>query len=201
MHKILFIFYLLTSCITQEATTYDFNTGDIIFHTSKSSQSQAIQAITNSKYSHVGVIYKLNGELYVFEAIQPVSLTPLRTFISRGKGKKFTVKRLKNTSIINNNNFSDAYVYARKQVGKNYDSKFLWSDDRMYCSELVWKIYKQIGIEVGEIQTFSSFNFSSPEVTQIVRKRFPDGLPMNELVVTPISIANSNLLYTVYTNY
>ncbi|MBL4670033.1 MAG: hypothetical protein JKY30_12325 [Flavobacteriales bacterium] len=33
--------------------------GDIIFQISKSSQSKAIQLATNSKYSHMGIIYKL----------------------------------------------------------------------------------------------------------------------------------------------
>src|SRR5690606_5876902 len=35
--------------------------GDIIFQTSKSSQSQAIQLATKSKYSHMGIIYESEG--------------------------------------------------------------------------------------------------------------------------------------------
>ena len=34
----------------------DFRSGDIIFQTSKSSQSKAIQIATNSKYSHMRII-------------------------------------------------------------------------------------------------------------------------------------------------
>ena len=51
--------------------------GDLIFQTSLSSQSQAIQLATNSKYSHCGIVYIENGQFYVFEAIQPVKTTPL----------------------------------------------------------------------------------------------------------------------------
>jgi len=40
--------------------------GDIIFHTSQSSQSKTIQLATNSKYSHLGIIYLSHGEFYVF---------------------------------------------------------------------------------------------------------------------------------------
>ncbi len=34
-----------------------FQNGDIIFQESKSSQSKAIQLATNSRYSHMGIIY------------------------------------------------------------------------------------------------------------------------------------------------
>ena len=47
--------------------------GDIIFQTSLSNQSKAIQLATNSKYSHCGIIYKSGNDFYVFEAIQPVT--------------------------------------------------------------------------------------------------------------------------------
>lgn len=46
--------------------------GDLIFQTSLSGQSKAIQIATKSKYSHCGIIYIDNGRFYVFEAIQPV---------------------------------------------------------------------------------------------------------------------------------
>ena len=38
-----------------------FKAGDIIFQISKSSQSEAIQLATNSKYSHIGIIYEIDG--------------------------------------------------------------------------------------------------------------------------------------------
>lgn len=54
-----------------------FQDGDIIFHTSTSSQSKAIQYATNSKYSHCGIIFYKGNVAYVLEAIQPVKFTPL----------------------------------------------------------------------------------------------------------------------------
>ena len=44
--------------------------GDLIFQTSLSRQSQAIQLATKSKYSHCGLIYKDGNEYFVFEAVQ-----------------------------------------------------------------------------------------------------------------------------------
>ncbi|MGD8860937.1 MAG: YiiX/YebB-like N1pC/P60 family cysteine hydrolase [Myxococcales bacterium] len=41
---------------------------DIIFQTSRSGQSPAIQRATASPYSHVGIIFHRNGKPFVFEA-------------------------------------------------------------------------------------------------------------------------------------
>ena len=41
---------------------------------------------------------------------------------------------------------------GRQLEGKHYDFWFEWSDERIYCSELVWKIYRRgLGIELGEL--------------------------------------------------
>ena len=51
--------------------------GDIIFQSSNSGQSRAIQLATHSKYSHVGLIFNENDQWMVYEAVQPVCVTPL----------------------------------------------------------------------------------------------------------------------------
>ena len=43
--------------------------GDIIFQTSQSKQCEAVRIATNSKFSHCGIIYEINGKKYVFEAV------------------------------------------------------------------------------------------------------------------------------------
>ncbi|MEJ7666762.1 MAG: hypothetical protein WKG07_48260 [Hymenobacter sp.] len=58
--------------------------GDLIFHTSQSAQSRAIQLATHSPYSHCGLLYKTNGEWQVFEAVQPVKLDAARLAGWRG---------------------------------------------------------------------------------------------------------------------
>jgi hypothetical protein len=74
--------------------------GDIIFQTSQSKQCEAVRIATNSKFSHCGIIYVINGEKYVFEAVQPVKTTLLSEWIKHGEGNKYLVKRLKNSSEI-----------------------------------------------------------------------------------------------------
>lgn len=69
--------------------------GDIIFQTSLSQQSKAIQLATKSKYSHCGIIFKEGSDFIVLEAVQPVKTTPLNKWIARGEDGKYVIKRLK----------------------------------------------------------------------------------------------------------
>lgn len=75
----------LTNQRVNEYLENTFQNGDIIFQTSKSSQSKAIQLATNSKYSHMGIIYETDGQFFVYEAVQPVKLTKLNDWIKRGE--------------------------------------------------------------------------------------------------------------------
>jgi len=188
-------FIVLTSCYNDD----NFKNGDIIFHTSKSSQSKMIQDVTKSKYSHVGIIYIKDGETYVMEAVQPVKVTPLNIFIERGVDSDYTVMRYKGN--LSEKDLNKMYEYGSYQLGKNYDNKFQWSDNDMYCSELVYKIYQTVGVELCDKNTFSDYNLSSKEVQTSIKKRYNTELDMNETVVTPVDLSNSNLLTTVFDNY
>ena len=117
--------------------------GDIIFQTSESSQCEAVRIATNSKFSHCGIIYVMDGKKFVFEAVQPVKITPLTDWIKHGRDQKIVVKRLKNAeTVLSPILLKKMKNYGSQFKGKEYDSFFEWSDDRIYCSELVWKIYK-----------------------------------------------------------
>lgn len=176
--------------------------GDLIFQTSTSAQSQAIQVATQSKYSHCGIIYKEGDECFVFEAIQPVTTTPLDEWIARGKNGHYVVKRLKNADkVLNPANLKKMKAAGKEMAGKNYDLYFGWSDDRIYCSELIWKIYKEgTGIEIGKLQQLGDFDLSHPAVKQKLKERYGNTIPKNEKVISPAAIFESELLYTVTEN-
>lgn len=197
--KIILITFISLITLTGCYNDNNFKNGDVIFHTSKSPQSKMIQDVTQSKYSHVGIIYIKDGETYVMEAVQPVKVTPLNVFIERGVDSKYTVMRYKGN--LWEEDFKKMYDYGSSQLGKNYDSKFQWSDNTMYCSELVYKIYETIGVELCEKNTFSDYNLSSKEVQDAIKNRYNTELDMNELVVTPVDLLNSNLLTTIFDNY
>ncbi|VTR45020.1 Orthopoxvirus protein of uncharacterised function (DUF830) [Serratia fonticola] len=59
---------LMTVLVSQARELPAVQDGDIIFHTSRSAQSLAIQQATGSRYSHMGIIVLRDGKPYVFEA-------------------------------------------------------------------------------------------------------------------------------------
>lgn len=174
--------------------------GDIVFHTSRSAQSVAIQRATGSPYSHMGVVYVLDGQAWVFEAVQPVKSTPLAEWIARGVGGRVVVKRLRDADRL-----LDAAALARMQQvgetfrGKPYDLTFEWSDDRIYCSELVWKIYERaLSLQIGTLEPLSAFDLSDPVVQQKVQERWGGPPPASERFISPAAMFASDLLVTVY---
>ncbi len=176
--------------------------GDLIFQTSQSSQSQAIQLATKSKYSHCGIIYQEGEKYFVFEAIQPVKYTPLEQWIARGKAGKYVVKRLKNAAQV----LTPEVLRKMKAVGdgfkgKNYDLTFEWSDDKIYCSELIWKVYQRAtGLEIGKLDKLSNFDLSAEAVKKKMKERYGDRIPLNETVISPAAVFESELLITVKSN-
>ncbi len=148
----------------------------------------------------MGIVYNKKGKSFVFEAVEPVKLTTLERWISRGVNQHFIVKRLKNAEyILTAGALRKMYKTGQPFKGKHYDLYFQWSDNTIYCSELVWKIYNRaLGIKLGELQTFKEFDFSHPIVQKKVRERFGSNLPLDEKVISPARIFSSTHLKTVY---
>jgi uncharacterized protein YycO len=188
--------------VNQLVANGEIKNGDLIFQTSLSGQSKAIQLATNSKYSHCGLIYKDGKNFYVFEAVQPVKRTPLDKWIARGQDGKYVIKRLKNADEV----LTPTILTKMKQVGdsfkgKNYDLTFEWSDDKIYCSELIWKIYQRAtGIEIGTLEKLSNFDLTNEAVKKKMKERYGDKIPMDEIVISPAAIFDSELLITVKSN-
>lgn len=173
--------------------------GDIIFQQSRSAQSLAIQQATGSRYSHMGLILFRDGKPYVFEAIATVKYTPLSEWIARGERGHFVVKRLKNADqTLTPTVVQSMRNVAKRFAGKPYDLTFEWSNRRMYCSELVWKIYDQsLGIKVGALQKIRDFNLQTPAVKQKLRERYGNNVPLDEPVISPKAMFESQVLVTV----
>ncbi|OCG17260.1 hypothetical protein A9G28_00325 [Gilliamella sp. Fer1-1] len=192
------ILFMLSLASFISIASYKPQDGDIIFQSSQSRQSLAVEQATNSPYSHMGIIFiKNNGKPYVFEAANKVVYTPLNSWIARGKNKNYIIKRLKN------HNLSHSEIAKLKQVassfeGKPYDIWFGWDNNYIYCSELIWKIYdKALKLKIGQLQTIKDFNLSSPVVKKKLKERYGNKIPYQETVISPVSIFNSPLLTTV----
>ncbi len=170
--------------------------GDIIFHTSRSAQSAAIQRATHSPWSHMGVIFMRDGKPYVYEAIATVRYTPLERWTARGDRGGYVVKRLKRPLTAEQG--AELRRAAGKYSGKPYDLYFEWSDGRIYCSELVWKMYRDAtGLEIGARQKLRDFDLADAAVKAKMRERYGSRIPLNEPVISPGAMFDSPLLETI----
>ena len=209
--------FILNSCNTDDV----IQSGDIIFHTSQSDESEAIRIITGSNYTHVGVIMQdKDGYYNVFETGGKkatsgtstgdtatsgtatggtVRTTPLKDFIDRGDDSKFTVMRVRSFSPPQKKPLKKA---IKKFMNKPQDYHLRWSDDELYSSEFVYKIFLEaMEVKLGEFKNFGDFDLASNEAKKLMETRFPDGFNENEPVLSPQSLSKSPNLRLIYSNY
>lgn len=190
------LFFILLSC---QSSAQQFKDGDIIFQSSYSQQSAAIEEATNSPYSHCGIIFFENGIPYVYEAVQPVGKRTLTDWIESGVNGIYVVKRLKDSTIIGKNELMAMKKYALSQFGKNYDAVFQWSDKEMYCSELVYKCYlNACQIKLTSPKPLRDFNIDGPLVRKVMKQRYGNEIPYDEPMVSPDQLFQSTQLMTVH---
>jgi uncharacterized protein YycO len=189
--------FLLGAVLTFAARAAEpLRDGDIIFHSSRSAQSAAIERATGSPYSHMGVILHRDGQPFVYEAIATVRYTPLARWTARGDGGEYVVKRL--TAGLTAAQTEKLRASAAAFAGKPYDLYFEWSNDRIYCSELVWKMYQRaLGLEIGHRQKLREFDLTDEVVKAKMRERYGSRVPLDEPVISPAAMFDSRLLTTI----
>jgi hypothetical protein len=144
------------------------------------------------------MVFIRDGHPYVFEAIATVRFTTLDVWIARGGGR-FVVKRLNRS--LTSAETEKLLATARAFAGRNYDLYFEWSDERIYCSELVWKIYDEaLGVKLGKLQKLRDFDLGNPLVHAKLRERYGDHVPLDEPVISPAAVFASPLLQSVTKN-
>lgn len=171
-----------------------YKEGDIIFQTTSGQTGKAIQIATHSKFNHCGVLFLENNKWVVYEAVQPVKKTSLEDFNARGKG---TVKRLENKDL-SKEEINKLKILFKTYEHKDYDEAFNWSDDQIYCSELVYKLYNNgLQIELCKPRKLSDFDLSNPLVKEKLNEKYGNKIPLNEPMVSPEDIYKSKLLIDV----
>lgn len=171
--------------------------GDIVFTGSKAGQGEAVSAATGSPYTHCGVVFSREGRLMVLEAVQPVRVVPLETFMKGGSAGDFAARRLKRMP--EPAALAQAKNWASAQVGRDYDVLFDWGDDRLYCSELVWKVFAKAGVELCPPRKVRDYNLQHPSVRRLIEARYGsvDRLPLDGKIVAPSDLAASPILDVV----
>ena len=198
LRLLIFVFISLTisSCGQKSTVPQD---GDIVFHESTSRQSPIIKLAQHSKWTHCGIVFHIGDKAYVYEAVDPVRYTPLKDWVARGKDGVYCAKRLK--SPLSASSIEKMKTVGAKYKGKHYDTLFQWSDNRMYCSELIWKIYFEgAGIEVCKPNHFSDYSISLPRVKKLIKERYGDKFDPSEQIVSPQALFKSKLLKKVHSS-
>ena len=161
--------------------------GDVIFQTSQSEQSPLIQIGTRSMITHCGIVVMKGGKPYVLETQRTIVLTPFDKFIARGVDSKYWLKR---------SNKENIKIKYKSYLGKPYDLAFRFDNDKYYCSELIYDIYKnQLGIELCKPKKVSDYLIlwtdKLPKIEMAMKKR---GLTKEQYAVAPVDIFNSEHL-------
>ena len=182
--------WLIEPLSAQDAPITDVREGDVIFHTSQSSQSPLIQLGTRSHITHCGIVVIKGGKPYVLETLKTLVLTPLDKFIARGKEGQYWLKRSDKENI--------KIDYAH-YLGKPYDSAFSFDNDIYYCSELVYDIYKtQLGIELCEPKRVGDYLIlGTDKLDKIENTMKRRGISKEQYAVAPVDVFESDYLHNV----
>ncbi len=170
----------------------DLQNGDLIFRKGRSIESQIVLLSDgNSDYSHVGIIYLKDGKPLVIHSVPAengeehefIKLESVEDFLKKDKAVRFAVFRLED-SLINSTKAASEFAYNCYLNKFCFDNQYdLNSDTKLYCTELIWKAYQQIGID-------------------LVQNRLHDiiFIVINKRMIMPSSILESKYLKVVHSN-
>lgn len=129
--------------------------------------------------THCGVIVMKGEEPFVLEASSTLKTTPLRTFYKKEECGAYWIKRPKLGV--------DRKIRYVHLLGRSYDLAFSFDNNKYYCSELIYGIYKyQLGIELCIPKPMNHY------ITLGMKKKMRQrGMDPNGLVVAPHDIFSS----------
>lgn len=185
----------LLSCGSENPGGYKPVEGDVIFQSfGRDELSQTIEGATDSRYSHCGIVARQGGEWVVLEAVGPVKATALSDWTARGVERAFAVFRLRNE---HRKHIEGMIAAAREFKGRPYDIHFEMGDNKIYCSELVYKAFKNAGGgELGKLQKLGDLKWKPHE--EFIRKIENGGLPLDRVMITPRALSEASQLEKVF---
>jgi len=168
--------------------------GDVIFQSFPHNPlTDLIESATESTYSHCGLVVVRPGGAVVLEAIGPVTETPLEQWIARGRDGAFAVYRLRHEYA---GRVGEIIQAANRFRGRPYDSRYRFDDEKIYCSELVFKAFQKVtGEELGVVRKLAEFNWKPNEAA--IRRLEGGGLPLERKMISPKDLAAARQLRLV----
>lgn len=139
--RILVLFFVFVSLKTLALPLSDLQTGDIILLDMDCFSCELIENETGGPFSHSGIVLKLGSQVYVAQSLGSVHHIPLQAFLGysnkvphviRPKHINFSKKR----KLLEN--------YKRKYLGMDFDHDYVWDDEKLYCSEFIYKLLKSV---------------------------------------------------------
>ncbi len=175
---------------------YQPKEGDLIFQPLPFGElTKVIEGVTDSLYSHVGILVKKDGTWYVREAIGKVKDTNLYMWIARGRQSRFAVYQFKKEY----QKFIPAVlVESEKLLGLPYDFFYELDDEKIYCSELIFKSYKQVTDKnLGKLVKLKDLNWKPYEefILSVENK-----IPLERVMITPKDLSQAKELKKVFSN-
>jgi len=161
-----------------------FKTGDVLLQHIPGRLTSVIKDVTNSFYSHCGMVVIKNRQIYVIEAIGPVKYTPLSRWLKQGRDNFTQLRPL----YFENHQLAMVVTEAEKLLGKPYDIQYELDEEKIYCSELIYKAFLRASKkEVGKKEALSTLNWKPHE--DFIRHLCRGQLPLKRELVTPESLS------------
>lgn len=174
-----------------------FEDGDVIFQQIEGSLGDLISDVTESPMNHCGLVMLEGEDVFVLEASDRVTKTPLEEWIRRGRGSRFAVLKPVNLSGSQKVRVVEA---AGEFLGRPYDFKYRLDDEYIYCSELVFKAYlKGAGVKISETRKLEEMNIKGHEDS--IKKLVEGPIPLKREIITPVRIYNSPFFYRAYSDF
>jgi len=136
--------------------------GDILFRRGKEAVSEVVLGLDpQSAFSHVGIVVIRTGEAWVVHMVpaeaegedDAVKLEPVSRYLAADRSTGMAVYRLH--ELPDNSSASRLKIVVREalrlaQIGIPFDKAFnLDTQDRLYCTELVWQAFLKAGIDLA----------------------------------------------------
>jgi len=152
-------------------------TGDIIFRKGISLVSRMVLlADGTSPYSHTGIIYRNGDSLLVIHSVPAenkdendiVKAETIEEFLLIDRAEAVAVYRLKEEFTEEKILTLSQFILFHSSNSTPFDDSFdLENDEKLYCTELIWKAYLQAGIDLIDSK-FDNLNLPIVKGDQIL---------------------------------
>jgi hypothetical protein len=142
--------------------TYQFQNGDIVLRKGNSIESETVSLLDNNgRYSHIGIVKIENDTPFVIHIVPDSIETNVDYCLKQEINTFYSVENARYGSVLRlqeqNTQLSDSAAQRALKFYQDkvsFDEKYnLGTDQKMYCTELVWKAYRinQFDIIKGKI--------------------------------------------------